>query len=228
MDKVIVLKKTQEKYFREKEIVISELSLKILCISVPCKRKIKRKDKEKLLNIVSAYEKVFTDDAELFEFEKAVTQKTWLTFFLVEGLGRIYRQSSGEKIIVECADINNLLKETVLSLGERYRIVELCTENTDSVSEFVNSVYRSVGLPVNVKEHGEYEGRYIIKITDNITVLDRKINIEYNDLEIEYLYPLSKYNNLPLDKIIKAGMEQKLYTDLLQKGMVKIVGEISK
>lgn len=231
MDRVVVLRKTCEKHFSETETIIDELKLKILCIFVPYKRKLKRKDEDKLRKLISKHEKIFTDEQELCHFQSEDAYKSGIECFLQESIGYLIKNDCTEKIAVECNENSNLLLKTVLELSEKYRSVDLYTFDSGNAFDVVRELYASVGLPVRIKNADEItncKAGYIVRVGNSISVYNTAEDKEYTDIITEFLYPLNKYSDLPLMKILKSGAGSGKYRDIIKKGMVKIVGVISK
>lgn len=231
MGRVAVLKKTQDKSFCESEILIKELNLKILCIFVPYKRKLKRKDRDKLINILSKYDEVFTNEADFFEFETKLQPMNWMGYFLPETINYVIKTKEMKEIAVQSEEFSEFLKRVILELGERYRIVELYTKDMSKANDFTESIYDTVGLPVKINHNSEInrcKADYVIIINKDVNIYNSKSDVTYIDVVLQLLYPLNKYDELPIYKIIKSGLECGRYRDIIRKGMVKIVGEISK
>lgn len=231
MNKVAILKKTSDKHICETEICINELDFKASCILIPFRRKLKRRDEHKLYKYISAYEHVFTAEKEFLNYERGVSQEKWLGFFLIEAINFITRGSFNDKVVVESNSLTELLMNTITELSKKYRVVELYTEDVELAKEFSQKIYENFGVPVLVSgisgECGTHSS-FVIKVNDSISVYNNENDTEYFDVEISIMHPLSRYNDIPLEKILKSGLQQGVFKDVLKKGMVKIVGEISK
>jgi len=231
VDRVVVLKKTNKKRFYESETIIKEIKLKILCIFVPYKHKLKRKDKEKLGKMILNYEKVFTDEPEFNQFQTGITDNSTLECFLRESIGYLTKDDCSEKIAVKSRNVSPLLIRTIVCLSERYRTVDLYMTDSASAYNIARDLCSSVGLPVCVKNEDEIKNcktGYIVRINDAISIFDVSKSIVYEDVRTELLYPLNMYPELPLLKILKDGVAAGKYKDIFKKGMVKIIGVISK
>ena len=231
MWKAIVLKATKEKELKKEEIILKELECEIMCVFVPCKNKLKRKERKKVEKLLLHEEFVFTNDKELKIYEKGVIINSWLNFFTIEALMFLFENKNLSDVAIVTATLNPLFKKVLLELSEIYRVVNIYTVLKDELQEYFDDLYSSIGLPVFINEltpDTVPKERYIIRVADNITIYDSVKNKEMIDIKLDYLYPLSKYKELPIVEIIKSGLFYKnLNIDSL-KGMVKIVGEISK
>lgn len=230
MNNIAVVKTTCDGDFTENEIVIDELNLKITCIIVPYKRKMKRKDKAKLLSKLDFFDKIFTSEPCLKAYEKGVNSKSWLSFFLVDFLIYLQRYDADDKVGVLCEDMTENISYTLTALTNSYRVIYLYSDNVNVISAAENQLASS-GVPLYIKtasDISKIDTRYLVKVDSDLSVYDVCTNKEYIDLKIEFLYPLSRFSCLPLDEIVKAALELKNCNVNDIDSMVKIIGEISK
>ena len=231
MWKAIVLKATKEKEMKKEKIVIKELECEITRVFVPYKNKLKRKERRKLEKLLFSEELVFSDEKELETYEKGVIINSWLNFFTIDALIYFFENKKLPDVAIVTATLNPLFKKVLLELSEIYRVVNIYTILKDELEEYFDELYSSIGLPVFINEltpDTVPKERYVIRVGDNITIFDSVKNKELTDIKIDYLYPLSKYKELPIDKIIKSGLFYKKLNFEFFRSMVKIVGEISK
>ena len=216
---------------QENEIYISELDFKISCILIPFRHKLKRRDKYKLIRIIEKFDYVFTNESDFSVYEKDVPEFTWLSLFLTEGINYITKGVHLKKIAVESELVTELTKDTIDKLSEKYRTIELYTKDVETAKEYAELMFDCLGVPIRIKCFDEpllsNEG-CVVKVGDSITVYNSGNSTEYSDVEIDIMYPLNKYIGLPIDKLLKFGVEKGIFKDIIKKGMVKIIGRISK
>lgn len=231
MLKVTVLVPVEKRYFEEEELKIEILDVSVRQVSVPYKRKIKRKDKLKLSKILEHDEYIFTNFSDFTKYERGVSKKSWLFYFFKDGIEFIASDFSFKDIAVVAIKINNLVKRCIVSLSSIIRVLTVYKLPEANFGKFFDEIYESIGLPMKIVElHSESHTKenILIRISDDISVHDKENNETIFDLKLKFLYPLDKLKSLPLDKILKVAMDNGKCQDILQNGYVKIVGKMSK
>lgn len=229
MLKVTVLTPTEKRYFEEKEFKIEVLDALIRQIFVPYKRKIKRKDKLKLLGMLENEEYVFSEFYEFFKYEKGVSKKSWLYYFFTDGIQYVTSDFSDTAVVA--IKMNNLVKNTIVALSSIMRVLTVYKLPKENFGSLFDEIYESIGLPMNIVEleaETQTKESVLIRISEDILVYDKTNNETIYDLKLKFLYPLDKLNFIPLDKILKVLCNNGMCQDIIQKGYVKIVGKMSK
>ncbi len=231
MLKVTVLIPIEKRYFEEEELKIEVLDVSVRQIFVPYKRKIKRKDKLKLSKMLEKDEYIFTDFSDFLKYERGVSKKSWLFYFFKEGIEFIASDFSTSDIAVVAIKMNNLVKKSIVSLSSVLRVLTVYKLPEANFGNFFEEIYESIGLPMKIValcSEIQAKESILIRISEDISVYDKKNNETISDLILKFLYPLDKLKSIPVDKILKTAIDNGKCQDILQKGYVKIVGKMSK
>lgn len=231
MIKFLVLEKTEDKKYREEVINVVPLNAEVCIAYLPIKRKIKRNLKSKIEKRAKDFEYVLSENPFFKDYLKGNPLKNWITYFPIISILHLTKKADFSQIAIVAPSMNELLKKVILELSEIYRIINVYTICDEKVKNFMEEVYLSVGLPINVKElkqEVKISERFIIRVSEEITVFDSAKKIEYKDLDIMILHPLSRYKIPCLGDILKVCIEKEQNGDISYEKMVKIVGEISK
>lgn len=231
MLKVTTLFPSDSKYFMEEVQEISKINVKVRRIGIPYKRKIKRKDRFKLNKMLEREETVFAENLSLKEFEKNVQKRSWLYYFLEDGLMYVLDDADAKEIALVIIDFTYLAKQVILYLSNFYRVLTVYTLPDWDYGDFFDEIYFSIGLPIKVKTltpETNPDEQYLIRISEDISVYNKAQNKEIYDLKLKFLHPLCKFENLPLENILKVLREKGECQTILQSGFVKIMGVMSK
>lgn len=231
MLKVTTLFPIEGRYITEEVQEISSINVNVRRIGIPYKRKIKRKDRAKITKMLEHEESVFVEDLCLKEFERNVQKRSWLYYLLEDGLMYVLKNAEATEIALVIIDFTHLAKQVILYLSNFYRVLTVYTLPDFDYGNFFDEIYFSIGLPIKVKTltpETNPDEKYLIRISEDISVCDKAQNTEIYDLKLKFLHPLCKFENLPLENILKVLREKGECQTILQSGLVKIMGVMSK
>ena len=228
MTDVMFLMLRNEKQISKEFVRIDDLKTNVTVIKIPDAKRIKRKEKKILLSECDKQKFVFSNDDVLKKYCKKEIYRSFMHYFPYESTMFCTNNAGCDEIAFYTEFPTAYFLKTMKAFSLYFPFATVCTNNIGVVNRFATDIFQQSGFLVHVKAELCKKKTFVVNIADTIEILNTETKKVISDVEIAFSKRFDVFNALPLKDFLKLKCEQGECLDVLKKGKVKIVGEISK